>query len=109
MPQSRPYPSDPSNTRWALVEPVLTAWRAERRAGALDIGRPPEHDLRTILNAILYVIRTSHPLALHLRLPGVLHSRRVAGHHHPAADSEDERHVRAGHRHPYAANSWTGS
>jgi transposase len=52
---------DLSDARWALVEPVLTAWRAERRAGALDIGRPPEHDLRDILNAILYVNRTGIP------------------------------------------------
>ncbi|MEV5554687.1 transposase [Nonomuraea wenchangensis] len=61
MTEPRPYPSDLSDARWALVEPVLTAWRAERRAGALDIGRPPEHDLRDILNAILYVNRTGIP------------------------------------------------
>ncbi|WP_353940130.1 IS5 family transposase [Streptomyces sp. HUAS MG91] len=52
------YPNDLSDQRWALIEPVLTAWRAERRRHALDIGRPPEHDLRQILNAILYVDRT---------------------------------------------------
>ncbi|MGP4029862.1 transposase [Actinomadura sp. 3N407] len=28
---------------------------------ALDIGRPPEHDLRTIMDAILYVDRTGIP------------------------------------------------
>uniref|UniRef100_UPI003F49838C IS5 family transposase n=1 Tax=Nonomuraea sp. CA-252377 TaxID=3240003 RepID=UPI003F49838C len=61
MTEPRPYPSDLSDARWALVEPVLTAWRAQRRAGALDIGRPPEHDLRTVLNAILYVNRTGIP------------------------------------------------
>ncbi|MEU8401781.1 IS5 family transposase [Nonomuraea sp. NPDC048892] len=60
MTEPRPYPSDLSDARWALIEPVLTAWRAERRSGALDIGRPPEHDLRTICNAILYN-RTSIP------------------------------------------------
>ncbi|GAB2888087.1 IS5-like element ISSco3 family transposase [Streptomyces mayteni] len=37
---------------------MLTAWRAERRRHALNIGRPPEHDLREIMNAILYVDRT---------------------------------------------------
>ncbi|MFH9826364.1 IS5 family transposase [Streptomyces bobili] len=47
-----------SDARWELVEPVLAAWRAERSRHALDIGRPPEHDLREILNAILYVDRT---------------------------------------------------
>lgn len=34
------------------------AWRFERRGRALDFGRPPEHDLREIMNAILYVDRT---------------------------------------------------
>jgi transposase len=53
-----PYPSDLSDARWALIEPVLAAWRAERRRHALDIGRPPRHDLREIMNAILYVDRT---------------------------------------------------
>ncbi|MFE7111430.1 IS5 family transposase [Streptomyces sp. NPDC057575] len=41
-----------------MVEPVLSAWRFERRGRALDFGRPPEHDLREILDAILYVNRT---------------------------------------------------
>ncbi|MFE7795945.1 IS5 family transposase [Streptomyces sp. NPDC057460] len=58
MTERRPYPSDLSDARWELIEPVLTAWRFERRSRALDIGRPPEHDLRTILDAILYVDRT---------------------------------------------------
>lgn len=56
-----PYPSDLSDARWALIEPVLTAWRDQRRARALDSGRPPEHDLRQIMNAILYVDRTGIP------------------------------------------------
>ncbi|MEV0663800.1 IS5 family transposase [Actinomadura luteofluorescens] len=55
------YPSDLSDARWELIEPILTAWRDRRRAGVLDIGRPPEHDLRTILDAILYVDRTGIP------------------------------------------------
>ncbi|MER5842790.1 IS5 family transposase [Streptomyces prasinus] len=58
MRERRAYPSDLSDARWALIEPVLTAWRAERRRHALDIGRPPEHELREIMNAILYVDRT---------------------------------------------------
>jgi transposase len=58
MAERRPYPSDLSDARWALIEPVLSAWRSERRRHALDIGRPPEHDLREIMNAILYVDRT---------------------------------------------------
>ncbi|MER6075343.1 IS5 family transposase [Streptomyces sp. NPDC001817] len=58
MTERRAYPSDLSDVRWALIEPVLSAWRAERRRYALNIGRPPEHDLREIMNAILYVDRT---------------------------------------------------
>ncbi|MET9290643.1 IS5 family transposase [Streptomyces sp. NPDC003077] len=58
MAERRPYPSDLSDARWELIEPVLSAWRAERRRHALDIGRPPEHDLREIINAILYIDRT---------------------------------------------------
>lgn len=41
-----------------MIEPVLAAWRFERRGRALDFGRAPEHDLREIMNAILYVDRT---------------------------------------------------
>lgn len=55
------YPSDLSDARWELIEPTLTAWRAKRRRRALDIGRPPEHDLRNIMNAILYVDHTGIP------------------------------------------------
>ncbi|MFE5809010.1 IS5 family transposase [Streptomyces sp. NPDC056491] len=58
MTTRRPYPSDRSDARWELIEPVLAAWRFERRGRALDFGRPPRHDLREIMNAILYVDRT---------------------------------------------------
>ncbi|MET7622557.1 IS5 family transposase [Streptomyces sp. NPDC005408] len=58
MTERRAYPSDLSDARWELIEPVLSAWRFERRGRALDFGRPPTHDLREIMNAILYVDRT---------------------------------------------------
>ena len=58
MSERRPYPSDLSHARWELIEPVLAAWRYERHGRALGFGRPPEHDLREIMNAILYVDRT---------------------------------------------------
>lgn len=61
MTARRPYPSDLSDARWALVEPTLTAWREERAARALAFGRPPEHELRDLLDAILYVDRTGIP------------------------------------------------
>ena len=53
--ERRPYRSDLSDARWALIEPVLTQWRAAR--GGLGI-RQPTHDLREIVNAIFYVART---------------------------------------------------
>jgi transposase len=58
MIERRPYPSDLSDARWELIEPVLRAWRFEHRGRALDFGRPPGHELREIMNAILYVDRT---------------------------------------------------
>lgn len=61
MAERRRYPSDLSDARWELVEPVLTAWRAERGGRGLDIGRPPDHDLRGILDTILFVNRTRIP------------------------------------------------
>src|SRR3954454_7857112 len=53
--QRRPYRSDLSDARWAVIEPVLTQWRAAR--AGLGICQPT-HDLREIVNAILYVART---------------------------------------------------
>lgn len=47
--------SDLSDARWALIEPILTGWR-QQRVG-LGIARV-RHDLREIVNAILYVNRT---------------------------------------------------
>lgn len=58
MTSERPaYPSDLTDQRWELIEPIVAAWRAERAARALDINAPV-HDLRQIVNAILYVNRT---------------------------------------------------
>jgi transposase len=51
----RAYPSDLSDARWALIEPTLTAWRAARRGPGVAAR---VHDLREIVNAILYVRRT---------------------------------------------------
>ena len=47
-----------SDARWALIEPVFTAWRA-RRTGPGTAARV--HHLREIVNAILYVNRTGIP------------------------------------------------
>lgn len=53
----RPYRTDLSDARWALLEPILTEWRAARAAKGLDINQSI-HDLREIVNAIMYVNRT---------------------------------------------------
>ena len=50
------YPTDLSDARWALIEPVLHAWRAGRAQAGLGLSEPV-HDLREIVNAILYVNR----------------------------------------------------
>jgi transposase len=49
----REYPSNLTDEQWQLVEPLVSRWRAERAPG-------PEHttDLRDIVNALLYVVRT---------------------------------------------------
>ncbi|MFD9270284.1 IS5 family transposase [Streptomyces goshikiensis] len=57
QPARKPYPSDLSDARWALMEPVLTAWRTERQKASLNLGRKAA-DLREVMNAILYVNRT---------------------------------------------------
>ncbi|KAF2775087.1 IS5 family transposase [Streptomyces sp. OM5714] len=47
-----------SDARWALIEPVFTDWRA-KRTGPGTAAR--FHELREIVNAILYVNRTGVP------------------------------------------------
>ncbi len=61
MSERRRYPSDLSDARWALVEPLLTSWRDDKARHGLNIGTPPQHDLRDLLDAILYVARTGVP------------------------------------------------
>jgi transposase len=51
----RPYCTDLSDARWVLIEPLLSQWRSER--AGLGIAKI-QHDLREIVNAILYVNRT---------------------------------------------------
>ena len=51
------YPSDISDARWALIEPILAEWR-KARIDRRPTGIPAPTDLRAIFNAILYVNRT---------------------------------------------------
>ncbi|QMU74728.1 IS5 family transposase [Streptacidiphilus sp. PB12-B1b] len=60
MSQRKPYPSDLSDARWALIEPKLTAWR-KARLDRRPTGQPAKVDLRDVFNAILYVNRTGIP------------------------------------------------
>ena len=60
MSQRRPYPSDLSDARWALIEPTLTTWR-QARLDRRPTGQPATVDLRDVFNAILYVNRTGIP------------------------------------------------
>lgn len=51
------YPSDISDARWALIEPVLDEWR-KARLDRRPTGKPAPTGLREIFNAILYLNRT---------------------------------------------------
>lgn len=48
----QPYKSELSDERWALIEPVITAWKARHR------GHQGNYDMREIVNALLYQSRT---------------------------------------------------
>ncbi|MFI1255291.1 IS5 family transposase [Streptomyces netropsis] len=61
MSERRRYPSDLSDARWALVEPLLTSWRDDKARHGLNIGTLPQRNLRDLLDAILYVARTGIP------------------------------------------------
>jgi transposase len=58
--QQKPYPSDLSDARWALIEPALSGWR-KARLDRRPTGRPASVELRDVCNAILYVNRTGIP------------------------------------------------
>jgi transposase len=48
------YPSDLTDAQWSKLEPLLHEPRGSRHAG----GRPREHELRRIVDALLYVVKT---------------------------------------------------
>ncbi|MEV4374739.1 transposase [Nonomuraea sp. NPDC049637] len=55
MTEHKPYPSDLSDAQWALIEPVLTAWKAAHPSVS---GHEGGYELREIVNAIRYQGRT---------------------------------------------------
>ena len=60
MTERRPYPCDIPDARWALIEPMLTAWQ-QARIDRRPTGEPARTDVREVFNAILYVNRTGIP------------------------------------------------
>jgi transposase len=58
--ERKPYRSDLSDARWALIEPTLTAWR-KARLDRRPTGQPAKVELREVFNAILYVNRAGIP------------------------------------------------
>jgi transposase len=58
--ERKPYPSDLSDARGALIEPTLTAWR-KARLDRRPTGQPAKVELRDVFDAILYVNRTGIP------------------------------------------------
>jgi transposase len=59
--ERKPYQSDLSDEQWALIEPVLTAWKNRHRSVSGHQGRYP---MREIVNSILYQSRTGCQWAL---------------------------------------------
>lgn len=55
MSERKPYASDLSDERWALIEPVITAWKAAHPSVS---GHQGKYELREIVNALLYQSRT---------------------------------------------------
>ncbi|MFD8888321.1 IS5 family transposase [Streptomyces erythrochromogenes] len=55
MSESMSYPSDLSQAQWALIEPVITAWKDRHRSVS---GHQGAYAMREIVNAILYQGRT---------------------------------------------------
>lgn len=45
----RAYPTDLTDAQWQVIEPLLP--------GPAETGRPREHDLREIVNALFYKVR----------------------------------------------------
>lgn len=55
MSDRQSYKSDLSDERWALIDPVIRAWKARHRSVS---GHQGNYDMREIVNALLYQSRT---------------------------------------------------
>ncbi|MFF3991473.1 IS5 family transposase [Streptomyces sp. NPDC001797] len=61
MSERKPYQSDLTDEQWALIGPVLTAWKNRHRSVSGHQGR---YSMREIVNSILYQSRTGCQWAL---------------------------------------------
>ena len=48
--ERKPYDTDLSDTEWAIIEPLIP--------GGKPGGRPRQTDIREVINAIFYLLRT---------------------------------------------------
>ena len=55
MSDRKPYPSDLTDEQWKLIEPVISAWKAEHPSAT---GHQGKYAMREIVNTILYQNRT---------------------------------------------------
>nr|WP_249938315.1 transposase [Streptomyces mirabilis] len=55
--ERRSCPSDLADEQWALIEPMITAWK-QGRVERSPTGDPGDCDLREVVNAIFYQNRT---------------------------------------------------
>ncbi|MEU2779678.1 transposase, partial [Streptomyces sp. NPDC007162] len=55
MSERKPYKTDVSDEQWALVEPVIAAWKAAHPSVS---GHQGPYAMREIVNALLYQGRT---------------------------------------------------
>ena len=55
------YPSDLTDERWALIEPVITAWKAAHQSVS---GHQGGYEMREIVNAILVPVPDGLPVGV---------------------------------------------
>ncbi|MGW1412721.1 IS5 family transposase [Streptomyces sp. NPDC002403] len=83
MSERKPYQSDLTDEQWALIEPVLTAWKNRHRSVSGHQGR---YSMREIVNSILYQSRTGCQWAL---LPNDLPPKSATYYYYFAAWRDD--------------------
>ena len=54
IPKRKPYPTDLSDNQWEVIKPLLPKAKSNKTTG----GRPRATDVREVLNAIFYLLRS---------------------------------------------------